>query len=113
MEKLTNKIFYTSWGYDMTHNDYVLVLSETEKSCMVQMIGNKKLTGGGYTGEEVPDTEKKFGSPFRLLKRSYKWGEGDTYLKGSYPFCLGDMSAKRLDSFRVWNGRPSYYNTMD
>lgn len=115
MEKLVGKIFYDSWGYDMTHNDYVVVVSETEKSCMVQIIGQKKLTGGGYTGEEVPTPEVKFGVPFRLLKRVQKWGEGNVYLKGSYPYCFpnGRMEDKKMGSFRMWSGRPNYYNTAD
>ncbi len=105
---MKSKIFYTSWGYDMTHNDYVIVLSETPKSCMVQVIGAKMLSGGGYTGEEIPNPEVKFGEPFRLLKR-------EDHLRGSYPYCFpnGTMKDKRRDSFREWEGRPNHYNTVD
>lgn len=107
---ITGSIYYDSWGYDMTHNDYILVISETPKSAIVQIIGGEKLSGGGYTGEEIPNKEKKYGTPFRLLKRVYN---DEIILKGSYPFCLGDMNAKKKGSFRKWNGRPNYYNTID
>ena len=94
---LVGSIFYDSWGYNMTHNDYVQVISETEKSVMVQMIGNTKLTGGGYSGDEMPNPEVKINSPFRLLKRTNKWNPEDksVSLKGSYPFCNGSDSKRK------------------
>lgn len=109
---LVGQIFYESWGYNMTHNDFVEVVSETDKSVMVRMIGNTKLTGGGYTGDEIPNKDVVSNGTFRLLKRVQTWGDGGVYLKGSYPFC-SDSTSKRMGSFRVWSGRPVYYNTVD
>lgn len=106
---MTNQvILYTSWGYDMTNNDYALVLEKTEKTVKCVMIGNKILSGDGWAGREVPNPEDITSEPFRLrINKSY----GLTF-RGSYKFCQGSES-KRKGVFRVWNNKPNYYNTMD
>lgn len=100
------KILHTSWGYDMTSNDYCKILEENGKTAKCQMIGGKYLNGGGYNGEEVPDETKTFGEPFRVRVK------GNGYYKGSYPFCVSGNS-KRMGFWSEWKGTPNYYNTMD
>jgi hypothetical protein len=99
-----NKILHTSWGYDMTHNDFAKVIRETDKSVMCVMVASEIISGGGCTGKEVVRPEKEVSKPFRLLKR-------DGYYRGSYPFC---GESKRLDSFyEVDPAKEFYYNIMD
>jgi hypothetical protein len=102
----TKKILSTSWGYNMTHNDYALVIEETDKTVKCVMIKSKVLTGDGYAGEEMPDAEAIHTDRpiFRLRKR-----ENGIY-SGSYPFCGGST---RKDWFKEWDGKADYYNTMD
>ena len=96
----------------MTHNDFCKVISETEKSVTCVMVRSEKITGGGYSGEEVVKPEAEYGKTFRLLKIAKTWGDGGIYYKGSYPFC-GDDS-KRLDSFvEIDPSKKFYYNTVD
>ena len=104
---MENKIIKTSWGYDMTHNDYAIVISENGKTALCQMIGTKKVDGNGFTGSEVPDPSRTSGKAFRLRVK------GDNSYKGSYPFCWGIDGIKRMGWFSVWSGSPDCYNYMD
>jgi hypothetical protein len=97
------KIIYTSWGYDMTHNDYAVIIEETEKTVKCRMLKTKVLSDcGDGNGKSMPSLEET-GETFRLHKR------GD-WFKGSYPFC---GNSRRLDSFSLWDGKANYYNTYD
>lgn len=104
--KHTGKILHTSWGYDMTHNDYAVVISETDKTVLCQMIKGKNVSENMYgTGTSTPTSEYTGHKPFRLRIK------GD-YFKGSYPFCSSDNN-KRIGYFSVWEGKPNYWNTND
>lgn len=106
---MKNKILETSWGYDMTINDYALVLEETDKTVKCVMIAAKVTDDNGMGGgRSVPDTTKIISEPFRLRKKI--WNDGLIQYRGSYPYCNG---SKRYDGFAEWDGKPSYYNTWD
>ena len=104
---MENKIIRTSWGYDMTHNDYAIIISENGKTALCQMIGAKKISGNGFAGSEIPDPSITRGKPFRLRVKD------DNSYKGSYPFCWGRDDAKRMGWFSIWCGSTDYYNYMD
>ena len=108
---LKGKIINTSWGYDMTHNDYAVVLDQTEKTILCQMLGNKQIDGAGFEGKEVPDVSKTIGSPFRLR---IKGDESNTYFTGSYPFVISkNGESKHKGYFNIWSGQPNHYNYND
>ncbi len=105
------KILHTSWGYDMTHNDYAVVLDQTDKTILCQMLGNKKIDGAGYEGQEVPDITKTIGNPFRLR---IKGNENHLFFTGSYPYVINQYGeSKHKGYFSIWSGRPNSYNYND
>ncbi len=106
-------ILHTSWGYDMTINNYCKVLENTGKTVKCIMIGTKG-NFDGHNGEVEPDASREFGQPFRLRIRKGNDNE-KCYYSGSYPYCAGsgNFTAKRQDSFELWNGKPNYENHDD
>lgn len=104
METLKGKILHTSWGYDMTINDYAVVVDETPKSVLCKMVSVKVENDYGRgNGTAMPTLKEKEEKPFRLFKRG-------NHFKGSYPYCNGSM---KMGYFNVWDGRPNYHNTWD
>lgn len=87
----------------MTLIDFVLVLSETDKTFLCQRIGSRKSDDYGQRGV-IPNPEHKIGSPFRLHKRN-------GYSVGSYPFADDDEHKKR-GVFLEWDGEPLYVSEM-
>lgn len=81
--------FYTSWGYDQTNIDYLVIIevSKSGKSATCKMVSPINVGSQGIEDVLMPGTP--YGEPFRM---QFKNG----CLRGSYPFCLG---SKRLDSF--------------
>ena len=81
--------FYTSWGYDQTNIDYLVVtdVSKSGKTATCKMVSPIRVGEQGTEDILMPGTP--YGEPFRMVFR-------DGRLRGSYPFCLG---SKRLDSF--------------
>ena len=116
-------ILNTSWGYDMTINDYCKVMDNTGKTIKCQMIGKKVTSQDQGTIERaIPDDSKKFCKPFRIkiakVKKSITNPQGnEAYLVGSYPFATGgessDCDNKRQGSWRKHDGTPDYENTYD
>lgn len=110
-------ILHTSWGYDMTHNDYCVVLKNTGKTLLCQMVHHKNVSGNdGFTGTEVPDKDGKAGNPFRVrIVHSKKYNH--TSLSGSYPYCAtcgdGKSTSMKEGHWRIWDGHANYYNYMD
>ena|SRR5438105_543743 len=93
-------IFYESWGYDQTQNDFVQVvsISPTGKSVMVRMMAARSVT---------PNTVAptiQHGQPFRMLvDRDY---HGEPGIKGSYPFCWSQVE----DDPKTWSRRLGYFS---
>ncbi len=81
--------FYTSWGYDQTNIDYLVVtsVSKSGKTVTCKMVTPIRVGEQGI--EDILMPGSPHGEPFRMVFR-------DGRLRGSYPFCLG---SKRLDSF--------------
>ena len=117
MEKMLSQevkagdLFYTSWGYDQTNYDYVMVLglSASGKTAICQM-AKAKVVGYSHQCYEQEPQKETYGAIFRMrIKEGYR---GDVCLRGSYPFCAsGSMESTRLDTFyRVEEGR-TYFET--
>lgn len=81
--------FYTSWGYDQTNIDYIIItdISPSGKTATCQMVSPIRVGSQGIEDILMPGTP--YGEPFRM---EFKNGR----LRGSYPYCNDN---KRLDSF--------------
>lgn len=109
-------ILHTSWGYDMTINNYCKVLENTGKTLKCVMIGaDVKDDNGMGGGRSTPDILREYGEPFRI--RISKYGDDSFSLVGSYPFCADcgthNNDSKRKGYWGLWDGKADYYNTFD
>ena len=91
----------TSWGYDQTNYDFIIVLGFTKsnKSAICQRCYtkvNEEKSSMVYSALEPQKVG--FGDKFNMkIQEGYK---GEVCLRGSYPYCNdGKMSSKRLDTF--------------
>lgn len=97
------KILEYSFGYDMTINEYYLVLKENGKTAVCQQIGRiVKDDSGRGSGTSQPNPNKKIGEPFRATVRKDGY-YASKYFGGGY----------QTEHARPWDGKPSYYNTWD
>lgn len=85
----TGDYFYTSWGYDQTNIDYLVVVSVTAKTATCKMVNPIYVDAEAQQDVLMPGTA--YGDTFRMQIN------GRDSLVGSYPFC-GD-SSKRLGHF--------------
>ncbi len=79
-------VFYTSWGYDQTQNDFleIVSISPTKKTVMCQMLGkNIKSTDCVTCDNASPDKTRKKPTVFRLVVSYYN---KHANLRGKYPF---------------------------
>jgi len=102
-----NDLFYTSWGYDQTNYDYIIVcaVSPTGKTATCQRAEVKRI------GHDVQcDIEKPipvgYGNTFRM--KVFNWYDGREGLKGSYIFC---NDSKRKDIFQRVQENDKFYPT--
>lgn len=99
-------LWYTSWGYDQTNYDYIIVVSvsDTGKSAMCRRAGWDK-GGNDYVGvvSQKP-VRRPFGDKFRLLIKRSEYGDKNIYLVGSYPYGHSGTGYKRLGHF--WKVEP-------
>ena len=75
------QIFYESWGYDQTQNDFceIVEVSPTKKTVLCRMTGKKP------TSDSSVEPNRDYHGPtlFRLKVSQYS---GEPTLRGSYPF---------------------------
>lgn len=103
-------IFYTSWGYDQTNYDYVVVLktSKTKKTVKCQRTNYLRRGEAAQSNLQEP-LFCPFGDMFTLQVRT---GENDITLVGSYPFCHTGTGSKRRGSFSRHETGRIYHETM-
>lgn len=92
-------LFETSWGYDQTNYDFLMVLelSKTGKTAKCQMVRAARVGASGVDDLLKP-TCSPYGDKFTMRVRTGYRGGVD--LRGSYPFCnTGSMENSRLGSF--------------
>jgi hypothetical protein len=104
-------LFYTSWGYDQTNYDFVVVkkLSPTKKTAICQMAKYEGLGSCGQSNIQRPKP-KGFGEIFRMkveLPTSKEWVK-EVQLRGSYPYVQG---SRRRDTFWKHKKGGVYYET--
>jgi len=104
-------IFQTSWGYDQTNYDFIII-EEVSKTGKTVKARRTKHIEVGHTGQAhiQKPIKKGFGDTFRLSVRHYDTFPKGMFLVGQYPFCDdGKMSDKRRGSFsKVKPGRTFY-----
>lgn len=110
---MVGTIFHTSFGYDMTINEYVKVISQTEKSLVVKECyavvkddygrGNGKAIAGGYK----PD-----GKEFRIFRKVKKYTDRYNGQEHVWESWVGTLHGS-ADSWSIWDGKENYHNTWD
>ncbi len=102
MENMIGKIFHTSWGYDMTINEYAKVIKQSPKSILLQECYRAVSDDNGMgNGRATTDGElKPNGEQFRLFKKTTAYG--DRWSGGG-----------QCRYWSEWDGRSSYHNTWD
>lgn len=107
-------VFYTSWGYDQTNYDYIVVLSisTTGRTATCQRIGCSDVPEG-QCHRQKPDATHKFGDAFRMQIKNGGYYADKIVLRGSYPFCYDGKLTRgtRLDTFLLWDGQKEFYET--
>jgi hypothetical protein len=81
--------FYTSWGYDQTNIDYLIVVSVTNKTAVCKMVNAILVDSEAQQDVLIPGDAS--GDTFRMKI------DGQTTLCGSYPYC--GNSSKRFGYF--------------
>jgi hypothetical protein len=101
---------HTSFGYDMTINDFAVIVevSKTGKTVLCRMVkkSTNGLEHGPCGGGKASAGDEMHGEKFRLHVR--EWNSG-VYFVGSYPFC---GNSKRKGTFSVAKGE-YYENRWD
>ena len=105
-------LFYTSWGYDQTNYDYIVVLevSKTGKTAKCRRTSCLNMGTSGQDNVQEPIFHP-FGDIFTMyIRTGYK---GDLQLKGTYPFLnCGEMArGTRMDSFWRHKEGKQYFET--
>jgi len=93
--------FSTSWGYDQTNIDFLVVVRVTAKTAICRMASPIYLGESGQQDVLMPGVAD--GEPFRMQI------SGKASLTGSYPFCPGSM---RLGYFSRTQLGAVHYETM-
>jgi len=106
-------LFYTSWGYDQTNYDFIVVkeLSPSGKTAICQRAKLKDREEVGFMTEKQEPKAEGYGNSFRLKiedLRSSEWTSDSFHLRGSYPYCDGDV---RLGTFYPHKEGKKYYET--
>jgi len=107
---LVGKMLHTSWGYDMTINEFckIIEVSATGKTAKCRMLGKKGFNG--FSGS-VRAGKTVFGPEFRV-----KINPNGEYFNGSYPYICNETkeeSSFKMGYWGLYNGGDVYENHMD
>ena len=118
---LVGTMLHTSWGYNMTINDFARIVSVSPSGKTVVC---RRLTKEGFNGFTGPVTagNKMIGQKFRL-RITDGFGGGKCYI-GSYPHCIenenddsmmkvADGGYTRKGYWGEYNGSEVFENHMD
>ena len=114
VKNLVGKILHTSWGYDMTMNDFckVVEVSPTGKTVKCRMVTTKtngKEWGFGGAGR-AGASEEMIGPYFRLRVSKLNWNGNESWsFTGCYPFCGAadlDLNMKKSE----YSNRKGYFS---
>jgi len=104
-------LYYTSWGYDQTNYEYIIIeeISKTGKTVKARRTHHKDVGYSDQCYKQQPIAEP-FGDQFRLYVRRYS--DGDVTLVGQYPFCYdASMDNTRMGYFWPVKGGKIFYET--
>ena len=102
-----HRIVHATWGYDMIHNNFAIVVKESKHAALLMGLTNQTLNDDGYgqRGNEIPILDPNLTKS--LLNSNNVWRakrrEEDGYI--SY------WDGKHL--FSVWNGKPVNFDYVD
>ena len=104
-------IFYTSWGYDQTNMDYIIVteVSPSGKSVICRRT-DFEVADRQMTYDMQKPTAEPFGEEFRMLV-DVGYDGNSVSLKGSYPYLHTGEGSKRRGYFSKWDGEQTFYET--
>lgn len=107
------KIFHYTWGYDMTHNEYCMVVKDKEKTVDVVKLPTLVHTSNQYNdvGTNVPD---RFGLGYARTLPSFQLkkeinSRGEIQLRGKDK----GTNYGEIQTWWVWDGKPNVFNYMD
>lgn len=100
--------FYTSWGYDQTNYDYLVVekVSPSGKTAVCRMANPIFLDEGRHQDTITPGDA--YGPPFRMRIKAYREG---VFLRGSYPYVPSYPDDRRLGTFSRCRLGDTHYQT--
>lgn len=109
-------LFYTSWGYDQTNYDYIVILSVKGKFATCQRTSALHMGESGQANVQEP-IFCPFGDTFRMkIQGGFN---GEIYLRGSYPYLhngkIDDSYGGknlRLDTFSKAKQGQQFHETM-
>lgn len=106
-KKPDHRIVHASWGYNMTHNDFALVVKESKHAALLMGLRNRTLSDDGYgqRGVEVPVLEAE--SALSLLNSENVWRAKRSEENGRVTYWDGS----RL--FLSWDGMPTNFDYVD
>ena len=98
-------IFHSTWGYDMTQNDYYQVVDITPsgKSVKVRKLDSERIYTEFQQGKEMPIKDKfdRF-EPKVITKRLLESYDGQTIIK-----------IKSWEWAKLWDGQANIFNYLD
>jgi|3_EtaG_2_1085321.scaffolds.fasta_scaffold07471_8 hypothetical protein len=104
------QLLYTSWGYDQTNYDYIMVvkLSPSGKTAICKRASHSDEGFSGQCNIQKPIAQP-FGEEFRLkVVMNY---DKDYGLRGSYPFLHTGEGSKRMGGFSKIEENKVFYET--
>ena len=107
MRKLDHRLVQASWGYNMTHNSFAIVIKETKYAALLIGLRNETISDDGYgqRGTEVPILHPSLTASLlnsenvRRVMRMEKNGDV-SYWDGSI-------------LYTPWNGKPAVFDYLD
>jgi HJR/Mrr/RecB family endonuclease len=101
------RIVHGTWGYDMIHNTYAMVIKETKHAALLLSIRNKKISDDGYgtRGTEIPLLDATAMDQFNELGVMRASRSVDA--NGRVSYWTGDQLYSR------WDGLPNHFDYID
>ncbi|MDC6169553.1 restriction endonuclease [Paucibacter sp. XJ19-41] len=101
------RVLHTTWGYNMTHNTFALVLKETKHAALLMSLPRRTVTHDGYgqRGTEVPSFGEDALGHHRAetvwrAKRKIHEGGRVSYWDGRH-------------LYSAWDGEPAHFDYVD
>ncbi len=102
-----HRIVHATWGYNMIHNNFAIVVKESKHAALLMGLTNQTLRDDRYgqRGEEIPILDPNLSKS--LLHADNVWRAKRSEENGRISYWDGE----RL--YSVWNGQPVNFDYMD